>query len=67
MGIIQRMGETVRDFGDAASRVLSATGHKKIQIRVETLPAALVVIEAIKEYHWLWTKQLAVMRDISLA
>ena len=67
MGIIQRMRETVRDFGDAANRVLSASGHEKSQIRVETLPAALVVIEAIKEYHWRTTKHLAVVRNISLA
>ena len=37
------MGETVRDFADAAGRVLSSTCQKKIQIRDETLPGALVL------------------------
>ena len=55
------MGETVWDFGDPASKVVSATCHTKIKIRVDTLPVELLVIHAIKEYHWRWTKKILVV------
>ena len=53
-------------FGDLPEKVVSATGNLRILLVVETLPAMLQVIEVIKEYHWSWTKHLAVVREIAL-
>ena len=66
MGILQRLGESVAGFGELLQKVVSPTGYLRIPLVVETLPAMLAVIEVIKEYHWTWTKQLAVVREIAL-
>ena len=66
MGILQRLGESVAGFGDLLEKVVSAPGNLRIQLVVETLPEMMAGIEVIKEYHWSWTKQSAVVREIAV-
>ena len=66
MGILQRLGESLAGFQDLSEKVRGATGNLRIQLVIETLPAMLTAIELIKEYHWTWTKQPAVVRQIAL-
>ena len=66
MGILQRLGESVEGFQDLSEKIFGATGNLRVQLVVETLPAMLAAIEVIKEYHWSWTKQPAVVREITL-
>ena len=33
---------------------------------IDTLPATLVVVETILQYHWLWCRKLALVRDVML-
>ena len=51
MGIIQRLAELVDGFAGAARMVVSATGSCRIQLVIDTLPATLVVVETIMQYH----------------
>ena len=54
MGIIQRLAELVDGFAGAARMVVSATGACRIQLVIDTLPATLVLVETIMQYHWQW-------------
>ena len=66
MGISQRMGEMKKGFADLVEKVVSARGYFRIQLFVETLPARLALIAAIKEYQGSGPKQMATAREIVL-
>ena len=65
MGILQPLWESVAWLGDLLEKGVSAMWNLRMQLVMETVTEMLSVIEVIKEHHWSWKKQLAVLREIS--